>query len=163
MVRVFPLVSPLRSSASRAAAVTTAGGPATTSAASATAPLPAGVRAADGFGLKGGGGNDGRRACDDDGRQRHGASPGGGEGRRRLRPQGWRRRRHPGATAKPLFVPVGDRDGSGDSLGSCEDLASPVRIHSCHALPRQGVPLGPNSDIKGGDWAVVVMRTSDKT
>ena len=45
-------------------------------------PLPAGVRAADDFGLKvGGGGGDGRRACNDVGRQRHGASTGGGEGR----------------------------------------------------------------------------------
>ena len=68
--------------ASMAAAMTTAGGPATTSAASATVPLPEGVRAVDNFGLKGGGGgNDGRRACDNVGHQRHGASPGEGEGR----------------------------------------------------------------------------------
>ena len=36
-----------------------------TSAASATVPLPAGVRATNNVGLKGGGGNDGRRACND--------------------------------------------------------------------------------------------------
>ena len=37
--------------------------------------------------------------------------------------------------AWPLFVPVGGRDGSVDSLGSIEDLASPVRIYSCRAPP----------------------------
>ena len=43
------------------------------SAASATAPLPEGVRAVDDFGLNSGGDDDGRRACDDVNRQRHGA------------------------------------------------------------------------------------------
>ena len=52
----------------------------TTSAASATAPLPAGVRAVDDFILKGGGGDDGRTACDAGGRERNGSSPGGGRG-----------------------------------------------------------------------------------
>ena len=47
------------------------------SAASATSPLPEGVRAVDVYGLKGGGGDDSRRACDNVGRQLHGASPGG--------------------------------------------------------------------------------------
>ena len=64
-----------------------------TLATSATASLPCGMRAIEDLGLKGGGGDDGRRACDDVVRQRHGASPGGGEGRQRLRPQEWRRRR----------------------------------------------------------------------
>ena len=53
------------------------------SAASATEPLPEGVRAVDVYGLKGGGGDDGRRACDNVGRQRHGDSPIGDEGRRK--------------------------------------------------------------------------------
>ena len=44
------------------------GGPAKTSAASATAPLPAGVRAADDFGFKGGSSDDSRRSYDDVGR-----------------------------------------------------------------------------------------------
>ena len=57
------------------------GGPAKTSAASATVPLPAGVRVANNVGVKGGGDDDGRRTCNDVGRQRHGAPPGGGEGR----------------------------------------------------------------------------------
>ena len=48
----------------------------TTSATSATAPLPEGVRAVDDFGLKGGGGDDGRMACNAVGRERHGDSPG---------------------------------------------------------------------------------------
>ena len=48
-----------------------------TLAASATAPLPEGVRAVDDFDVKGGGGDDSRRACDNVGRQHHGASPGG--------------------------------------------------------------------------------------
>ena len=47
-------------------------------AASASAPLPAGVRAAADAGFKGGGGDDGRIACDSGVRERHGASPRGG-------------------------------------------------------------------------------------
>ena len=58
-------------------AATTAEGSATTSAASATAPLPEGVKAVDDFELKGGGDDDSRRACNEVGRQRLGASPGG--------------------------------------------------------------------------------------
>ena len=54
-------------STSRAVA-TTAGGPATTSVASATATLPEGVKFVDDVGLKGGGGGEGRRAYDDIGR-----------------------------------------------------------------------------------------------
>ena len=55
-----------------------AGGPATTSAASATASLPEGARAVNDVDLTGSG-DDGRRACDDVGRQRHVASPAEGE------------------------------------------------------------------------------------
>ena len=78
-------------SASRAAAATTAGGPVATSAASATASLPEGMRAVNDVDLKDGGGDDGRRACNDVDRQRHSAFPVGGEGRRRHRPHGRRR------------------------------------------------------------------------
>ena len=74
-----------------AASATMAGGHATLSAARDTAPLLEGVRAGDDVGLKGGVGDDGRRACNAVGRTGHGSSPGGGEGRRRRRPQGWRR------------------------------------------------------------------------
>ena len=76
----------MTTSASRAAAVTTAGGPATTMADSASTPLPEVVRAVDDFGVKGGGSDDDRRVCDKDGRQRLDAPPGRSEGRRGLWP-----------------------------------------------------------------------------
>ena len=57
--------------ASRAAVVATmAGGPATISAASATAPLPEGGSAVVEVGVNVGGGDVDRRVCDDVGRQR---------------------------------------------------------------------------------------------
>ena len=52
-------------------------------------------------------------------------------------------------------MPVGDRDGSGDSLGSVEDLASPVRIHSLRAPPGKASCKDLNSAINAGDWSAV--------
>ena len=103
-----------------------AGEPATTSAASALAPLPEGARAVDDVDLKDGGVYDGRRACDNVGRQQHSASHGGIEGRRRRQPQGRpQRRRQEGMRRRRPPAPRRlSRRGRGPSMTSASRAAA---------------------------------------
>ena len=149
-------------SASRAAAATTAGGPATPLAARATAPRPEGVRFSNDVGLKGGGGDDGRRACNVVGRTGHGASPGGGEGWRCRRRQGRHRRRrqeylrHRRSRALQRLM----EQGVADDVGLTASQAAMARLAGGSAMPsaaRATAPLpevvrtGDDVGLKGGD------------